>query len=100
MNAEVVQNVGRKDDAGKLRWSLVPMGTMEYVVRVLTNGAKHYADDNWKIVPNARTRYYDAAKRHIGLWWGGEKIDPDHGTPHLAHAICCLLFLLWFDDQK
>lgn len=27
--------------------------------------------------------------------------DSDSGLPHLAHAVCCLLFLMWFDgDQK
>lgn len=84
---------GRKDDAGKPRWSLIPPRVLGEVLGVLEFGAKRYGVDNWKNVPNSRTRYYDAAMRHITAWWEGEGRDPDSGMPHLAHAICCLLFL-------
>ena len=56
--------------------------------------------DNWQRVPSARTRYYDAAMRHIDDWWNGSEVDEESNLPHLAHAICCLLFLLWFDEQE
>ena len=87
---------GLKLDSGKPRWSLVPWGAMASVVRVLTFGAKKYADDNWKHVANARTRYYDAAMRHLTAWWLGEEKDPETGESHLAHAACCVLYLLSF----
>jgi hypothetical protein len=35
-----------------------------------------------------------AALRHLIRWWRGEKIDPDSGLPHLAHAACSIFFLL------
>ena len=102
-----VKNEGKKADAGKLRYSLIPRGTLKLVVRVLTLGAVKYDDDNWKQVPNARARYYDAAKRHIEAWWEGQIYDePSEDNPsgdnehHLAHAICCLLFLIWFDNDN
>lgn len=94
-----VQPTGRKDDAGKSRWDLMPWSALEHVARVLTLGAQHYADDNWKIVKGARKRYFAAAQRHLLAWYGGEKNAAKWGTPHLAHAICCLLFLSWLDDN-
>ena len=88
---------GVKKDAGKPRWSLIPAGTLLEVVRVLTFGAQKYDDDNWMGVPEARKRYYDALQRHVEAWWGGEVADPESGFHHLAHAVCCALFLMWFD---
>jgi hypothetical protein len=85
---------GKKFDAGKPRWSLLPRGTLLKVIQVLEAGAVKYDVDNWKIVPDARTRYYDAMNRHIEAWWGGEKQDSETGTHHLAHATCCALFLI------
>lgn len=88
---------GVKFDGGKPRWSLLPPGTLIEVVHVLTAGAKKYSDDDWMKVPDARRRYYDALHRHVEAWWGGEDLDPETERPHLAHAACCLLFLMWFD---
>lgn len=89
---------GVKHDGGKARWSLLPMGPLKDVVDVLEYGAAKYDVDNWKRVPEARTRYFDAAMRHLLAWWGGETHDPESGLPHLAHAVCCVLFLLWFTE--
>lgn len=89
--------LGIKHDDGKPRWSLLP--PIKSVIQVLEVGAKKYGVDNWKRVPDARTRYYDAAMRHIDAWWGGEVLDPEDNLPHLAHAVCCLLFNLWFDQS-
>ena len=90
---------GRKDDSSKLRYSLLPVGTVNQVVQVLEFGSKKYADHNWQKVPSANTRYYDAALRHIDAWFSGELKDSETGLPHLAHAICCLMFLMWFDSE-
>lgn len=91
---------GRKHDSNKPRYSLLPTGTVNQVIQVLEYGAVKYEIDNWQRVPSARTRYYDAAMRHIDDWWNGSEVDEESSLPHLAHAICCLLFLLWFDEQE
>ena len=90
---------GRKDDSAKRRYSLLPTGTVNSVVDVLEFGSKKYTDNNWQKVPSAKTRYYDAAFRHIDAWFSGETKDSETGLPHLAHAICCLMFLMWFDSE-
>lgn len=95
-----INTSGRKYDSNKPRYSLLPTGTVLNVVQVLEYGAVKYEVDNWQKVPDARTRYYDAAMRHIDDWWNGSEIDEESSLPHLAHAICCLLFLLWFDEQE
>lgn len=89
-----------KHDAGKWRFSLIPLCAIRSVIEVLEFGAKKYAPDNWKTVPDARIRYFDATIRHVTAWWDGEKNDNESGLPHLAHAVCCLLFLLWMDEAK
>ena len=91
---------GKKLDAGKPRWSLFPAGTLRKVLDVLEFGARKYDVDNWKHVPDAKRRYYDAAMRHIDAWWNGEQADQETGVHHLAHATCCLLFLLALDDTE
>lgn len=91
---------GRKDDAGKPRWDLLPVGPAREVVRALTHGAARYGDDNWRRVEEPRRRYYAAALRHMTTWFDGELLDPDTGLSHLAHAACCLLFLLGHELQE
>ena len=90
---------GVKYDNGKLQWTLLPFRAIKEVLEVLAFGAKKYAADNWKIVPEARTRYVDAAFRHLTDWHLKERLDGETGKSHLAHAICCLLFLLWFEQE-
>jgi hypothetical protein len=90
---------GVKYDSDKLQWTLLPFRAINEVLEVLAFGAKKYAADNWKIVPEARTRYVDAAFRHLSDWHLKERLDGETGKSHLAHAICCLLFLLWFEQE-
>lgn len=90
-----------KADDGKLKWSLMPFNELEDVVRVLMNGAKKYKPDNWKKCDDTK-RYEDALMRHIVDYQKGNKLDngpKGDGLPHLAHAICNCLFLMWFDNQ-
>ena len=89
-----------KKDYGKPMWDLLPLGPVRKIVEVLTFGAAKYAPEQWKQVPDARRRYFAALMRHVTAWWEGEKIDPESGLSHLAHAGCCLLFLMWFEDNQ
>lgn len=89
--------VGKKADEGKLDWALLPLPPTEEVIKVLMFGAAKYSPHNWKRVPDSQRRYYNAACRHITAWQQGELLDKESGKHHLAHAICCLMFLLHAD---
>jgi hypothetical protein len=78
---------------------LIPEGVMEEVVQVLECGARKYSPNNWMHVPESTTRYYDATMRHVDAWWKGEVEDGETGRSHLAHAICCLMFLQWLEQN-
>ena len=88
---------GRKFDGGKLEYGLLPPKALEATVEILTFGAQKYARDNWKHVDDAKRRYFDALQRHVWAWKQGEQLDPESGKHHLAHAMCCLMFLYEHD---
>lgn len=90
---------GIKHDHGKAPWHLLPWSSVAAVVSVLEYGALKYAPNNWQRLVAPEDRYFSAAMRHLVAWRGGEKLDPESGLPHLAHAACSLLFLLWFDEN-
>jgi hypothetical protein len=92
--------VGAKHDAGKRRWDLLPWDAVAAAVDVLGFGAQKYGAHSWRAVPGARERYFAACIRHLHAWWKGEMLDPESGLPHLAHALCCVLFLLSKDTPN
>jgi len=91
---------GQKFDSQKTDWTLVPFSSLESIVKVLEFGAKKYARDNWQKVPDAERRYSAAALRHLIAREQGERLDPESGLPHLAHAGRCILFALWFESGR
>jgi hypothetical protein len=88
---------GRKFDGGKLQYGLLPPLALKATVEILTFGAEKYEPDNWKHVPDSKRRYFDAMQRHLWAWKEGEQNDPESGKNHLAHALCCLMFLYEHD---
>jgi hypothetical protein len=90
---------GSKFDSEKIRMDLLPFDSLEEIAKVLTFGARKYSDNNWMIVPEAEKRYQAAMLRHISSHKKGEMLDRESGLSHLAHAGCCLLFLLHFQAK-
>jgi len=90
---------GRKDDQGKLRTDLLPPDVLEAMAQILTDGADRYGDRNWE-QGMKWSRPYGALLRHILSWWQGEDTDPDSGRPHLWHALCCVSFLVAYEQRK
>jgi hypothetical protein len=84
---------GLKFDTGKIRVDLLPVRALLSVAEVMTFGAQKYGANNWQNV-TPRARYYGAALRHLWARALGERLDPESGLPHLAHAGCCVLFML------
>ena len=85
---------GRKFDGGKPQYGLLPPNALKAIVEILTFGAEKYEPNNWKRVPDAQRRYFDAAMRHLWAWKDGEQNDPESGKNHLAHAGACIFFML------
>lgn len=89
----------------KTRFDLVPFSAVGEIANVLAYGAEKYSANNW-CRGTAWSRYYAALCRHVFAWWQGEDLDPETGLSHLAHAGCCLLFLMeyqrngWGSDDR
>ena len=88
---------GRKFDGNKIQYGLLPPLALKATAEILTFGAEKYEPDNWKYVPDSKRRYFDALQRHLWAWKDGEQNDLDTGKNHLAHAMCCLMFLYEHD---
>lgn len=89
---------GRKYDTGKPRLELIPRSALIEEAKVLTFGAEKYDADNWRGGMDWR-RLVGAAMRHITSFNEGEDIDPESGLSHLAHARCCLGFLIEYSSS-
>jgi hypothetical protein len=89
---------GVKDDGGKLMWNLLPWKATQGLIKVLTFGAKKYAPDGWRTVPNAKERYQAALLRHLCSINAGEKVDPESGLRHIDHIMCNAAFLAELED--
>lgn len=93
-----VTQTGTKHDQGKPILGAIPPHAELAVGRVLTFGAEKYARGNWDKVEDHENRYMDATLRHLNAHRRGELTDSESGESHLAHAACCVLFML--DKQE
>jgi len=84
---------GVKADDGKPRMDLLDPVAMAALSQVLTFGAAKYAAHNWR-KGIKQSRLIAALLRHVFAHLKGEDNDPESGLPHIAHAMCCCMFLL------
>lgn len=89
---------GRKNDAGKLDWSILQLDLLEDTIRVLMFGETKYDRENYQHVKPTR-RYWSAFLRHAALYRAGEQFDQETGISHLGHMVASLLFLTWFEKR-
>ena len=93
---------GVKYDSGKARTGLMFTGfasALNRVAEVTTFGADKYTPNGWVSVPSASERYTDAMYRHL-LAGVSEKLDPESGIEHLAHAAWNILAVLELQLRK
>ena len=95
---EQFKNTGTalKFDTDKLPLNLLSTEAMNQTAAVLKFGAQKYAEHNWR-KGFAWSRPLAAAMRHLTAFNDGEDKDPESGLSHLAHAACCIMFLLEFE---
>lgn len=91
---------GEKFDGEKVNMGLLPLDALETIAQVLEYGAKKYAPDNWKKVPDGYNRYKAALLRHLAAIDRGENVDNESGLPHIAHVACNAIFMVWFDSLR
>lgn len=91
--------VGLKYDGGKLPYDLLPFSVIDSLVAVQRFGAAKYGPNNWQRIKKGKSRYIAAALRHISAVQQGQRYDEESGLPHLAHALCSLMYAEWIDQQ-
>lgn len=82
-----------KQDDNKVRMELLSPIALTEIAKVLTFGAKKYADHNWR-KGFAWSRLLGAAMRHLLAFLSGQDKDPETGLSHLAHLGATVIFLL------
>lgn len=87
---------GKKADNGKPDLSLLSSTAIFEIAKVMTFGKEKYGAHNWR-GGFVYSRVIAAILRHIFLYLGGERLDPETGLSHLAHAGCGIMFLLEFE---
>jgi len=92
------QDEATKHDKGKLPYDLLPSDAVEEILQVLDFGRSKYGGRNWELGMDW-SRPFAALMRHMWAWWRGEDRDPESGLSHLAHAGCCLFFLLAYNKR-
>jgi hypothetical protein len=89
---------GTKHDSGKPPMELLPGDALVEISKVLGFGAQKYEAFNW-VGGFKWGRLAGAALRHVFSWLSGEDKDPETGLSHLAHAACCLIFLITHEKR-
>lgn len=89
-----------KDDAGKVRYTLVPRQIIKDIAEVREFGVNKYGNsDSWKSVDIKR--YQDAFLRHfISYLDNPNSKDKESGLKHLKHAACNLAFLCELEEAN
>lgn len=82
---------GIKLDAGKTRWDLLPLRTVEEIVKVYTFGAGKYGDNNWQNLPDGYNRYRRLCS---ATWW-----LPRMGSNWTTRA-ACRIWRTWRGTQS
>jgi len=103
MDGQILKS-GEKKDEGKARFELLPYEVIAAVARILTAGAKKYADRNWE-KGISYGRVFGATQRHLADFWnaklnGKDGINHADGSEsHIDHAICELMFLSAYEKR-
>lgn len=80
--------------AKKPSLSKIPAVALLWESLAMMDGAGKYDPYNWRANAVVASIYVDAAKRHLDLWFEGQRVADDSGCHHLGHARACLGILL------
>jgi hypothetical protein len=88
-----------KKDLNKLRMDLIEPILLKSVAEVLTYGTFKYPENSWKLVENAKNRYYAATLRHLMEWKSENKFDNESNLNHLKHVAANIMFLIYLEEK-
>lgn len=80
------------------RYDLVPVEALATVARLYGEGAKKYAEHNWR-QGYEWSKSYAALQRHANEFWKGVDLDPETGLPHLAAVVFHAFTLMTFMEE-
>ena len=83
---------GVKDNRGKPMIDLLPSKPLIAAAEIMAFGATKYKPHNWRL-GLSWSQTWASLQRHLLSFNDGEELDPETGKPHLAHALCQLMFL-------
>lgn len=73
---------------------LIPDSAMIHAAMAFKDGAAKYGPYNWRDDPVDITTYIAAAKRHLALYFNGQRVTSDTGVHNLGAVIACCAILL------
>jgi len=95
---------GKKNDTGKVDWSLLHPDLVEPLIAALEYGEKKYGYENWQkdFGPNYRRRFCAARRRHEKDAWNDPLAinENDGGCYYLAQVAINALFELYHARKK
>jgi hypothetical protein len=80
------------------RFDLLPPDVLFALAEHYGKGAEKYDDHNWR-KGYAWSLSFAALNRHLWAFWGGELIDPETGSPHLAAVLFHAAALLHYSQN-
>lgn len=86
-----------KYDFNKARMDLVSPVALKAVAMCAGLGSEKYGDRNWEHGLQY-SRVLGALLRHINAWHAGERIDPESGQSHMAHAAWNAMALVHYEQ--
>jgi hypothetical protein len=78
----------------KLPLHLIPSTAQVAEALAMADGAGKYGPYNWRDKAVKASIYVAACKRHLDLWFEGQRVASDSGVHHLGHARACLGILI------
>lgn len=90
-----VSSTGGEKGVKLARFDLIPPAPLFALAEHYGRGASKYDDHQWR-KGYEWSKAFAAMMRHAWAFWGGEDLDPDSGSPHLAavawHAFALLQY--------
>lgn len=86
------EELGIRENEGKVKWSLVSWKALEPMVKVLMYGRDKYSPFNWT-KGLKYTEVSESLQRHLNSFMQGEDNDKESKLLHVGHILCNAMFL-------